>query len=261
MPEFPEIEAYRHIATPLVGERIDSIDLRDDRLLRRGDEAAEVYGVLGGSVIEAVRAHGKVLLFDLDVGRSFALTFGLRGWLSVDGRVSNPSGRTRPRTPKPEHVRLAMEVGGHEMELEDLLRMATLELDFDESRLGPHVGSMTKDEFRNALGDSTTAIKTRLMDQRRIAGIGNLIADEMLYQAKLDPRRAVDELGDDEVDRLWEAVRRTRDRVVDKGGSHRGVMIDSGARTKGALCPRCDAEIARVQVGGRTTFFCPEHQR
>lgn len=260
MPEFPEIEAYRRIATPLIGERIDGIDLRDERLLRRGDEAAEVYGVLGGATIEDVRAHGKVLLFDLDVGRSFALTFGLRGWLSVDGRVSNPSGTTRTREPKPEHVRLSMDIGGHRMELEDLLRLATLELDFDETRLGPHVVTMTKDDFRDVVGGSRAVLKSLLMNQRRIAGVGNLIADEVFYQAGIDPRRTADDLSDEEFDDLWAALRTTRDRVLHKGGSHRGVLIDSGSREKGESCPRCGVELERVAVGGRTTYFCPEHQ-
>lgn len=260
MPEFPEIEAYRQIASPLIGERIDALDIRDDRLLRRGDEAAEVYGVLGGAHIGDVRAIGKVLLFDLDVDRSFALTFGLRGWLSVDGRVSNPSGVTRSREPKPEHVRLCMEIGGHRVELEDQLRLASLELDFDESKLGPHVGSMTKDEFRDVVGSSSAVLKSLLMNQRRIAGIGNLIADEIFYQAGIDPRRSADELDGDEFDALWRAVRTTRERVIEKGGSHRGVLIDSGSRERGEDCPRCDVAIERVKVGGRTTYFCPQHQ-
>ena len=265
MPEFPEIEAYRQIATPLVGERISGIDIADPRLLRRGDDAAEVHGLLGGATIDAVRAIGKVLLFDLAAadgdGRSFALTFGLRGWLSVDGRVANPSGTTRARTPKTEHVRLSMEIGDHLMELEDLLRLATLELDFDESRLGPHVGTMTKADFRDIICGSRAVLKPLLMDQKRIAGVGNLIADEVFYQAGIDPRRRADHLSTEEFDALWTGLRRTRDRVIDKGGSHQGVLIQEGARAKGARCPRCGVEVRRVQVGGRTTYFCPEHQR
>ena len=260
MPEFPEIEAYRQISQQLIGETIDGIEINDDRLLRRGDEAAEIYGVLGGATIDDVRAHGKVLMYDLDVGRSFALTFGLRGWLSVDGRVSNPSGATRERTPKPEHVRLAMDVSGKRLELEDLLRMATIELDYDESKLGPHVASMSKDEFRDVVQNSSAVIKSLLMNQNRIAGVGNLIADEIFYQAKIDPRRSADDLSDDEFDDLWDAVRATRTRVIEKGGSHRGVLIDSGAREKGEDCPRCGVEIRRVKVGGRTTYYCPNHQ-
>lgn len=265
MPEFPEIEAYRRIATPLIGQRIDGIALRDQRLLRRGDDAAEVDGVLGGATIGDVRAIGKVLLFDLAAvdgdDRSFALTFGLRGWLSVDGRVANPSGKTRARTPKPQHVRLSMDIGGHTLELEDLLRLATFELDFDESRLGPHVGTLTKAEFRDIVGHSSAVLKSLLMDQKRIAGIGNLIADEIFYQGGIDPRRHADDLSTDEFDALWVGLRRARDRVLAKGGSHQGVMIQDGAREKGAHCPRCGVEVRRVQVGGRTTYFCPQHQR
>ena len=80
-------------------------------------------------------------------------------------------------------------------------------------------------------------------------------------QGKLDPRRTASELTSDELDNLWIGLRRTRARVVERNGSHQGVLIQSGARERGEHCPRCDVEITRVKVGGRTTYFCPAHQR
>ncbi len=115
MPEFVEVEAYANTVRPLIGGTITGIDLRDERLLRRAEEgfdaeAAHVYGVMGGAEIVDVRRIGKLLLIDVsrrphDVG----LTFGLRGWLMLDGRGRTRRRHRRDRTAKPEHVRLAID--------------------------------------------------------------------------------------------------------------------------------------------------------
>ena len=259
VPEFVEVEAYRRTVDPVVGERIDVIDVRDDRLLRR-TEASFLHGAVGGATIESTRRIGKVLLLDLSSGHTAALTFGLRGWLSLDGRVALASGGWRDRAPRPQHVRLSLGVGGRHLELEDQLRMATFEVDIDESHLGVDVLALTKGQFAELMGRTTRAVKTALMDQTRIAGIGNLIADEILYQGGVDPRRTASEISDSDLDDLWMGLRRTRRRLLERNGSHQGVLIQSGARERGGTCPRCDVEIRRVQVGGRTTYFCPRHQ-
>ena len=260
MPEFVEVEAYRRTVEPLVGERIDGIDVADDRILRRA-EPSFVYGVLGAATIERARRIGKVLLLDESAGHTVSLTFGLRGRLSLDGRVARSSGGWRDQPAREEHVRLRLDVGGRLLELEDQLRMATVEIDIDEERLGVDVMELDKAQLAELLGRSARAVKTLLMDQRRIAGIGNLIADEILYQGGIDPRRPCDDLDDDDIDALWAGLRRTRRRVLDRDGSHQGVLIQSGARERGEHCPRCGVEICRMQVGGRTTYFCPNHQR
>ena len=267
MPEFVEVEAYANTARPLIGGTITGIDLRDERLLRRAEEgfeaeSAHVHGVLGGAEIEGVRRLGKLLLIELSGDHVMGLTFGLRGWLQLDGEIARPDGSRRERSAREEHVRLVIEVDGeHELVLEDLLRLATLELDVDEGRLGVDVLDLGKGAFRELLASSQATIKGLLMDQRRIAGIGNLIADEILFQGKVDPRRTASDIRGDDLDDLWTGLRRTRERVLERGGSHQGVMIQSGARERGARCPRCDVEVERVKVGGRTSYLCPGHQR
>jgi formamidopyrimidine-DNA glycosylase len=193
-------------------------------------------------------------------GHTAALTVGLRGWLTVDGRLARVRGGWRERPPQDRHVRLRLRVGDRRLELEDLLRMATLAVDIDESHLGVDVLELTTTQLQAVTGRTSQAIKTVLMDQRRIAGIGNLIADEILYQAGLDPRRRANELDVDDVATLWTAIRRTRQRVLERNGSHQGVLIQSGSRERGERCPRCGVEVQRIQVGGRTTYFCPQHQ-
>lgn len=261
MPEFVEAEAYRRTIEPVVGGRIHRVDVRDPRLLRRGDEPAFVHGVLDGATIEAVRRIGKLVLVDLAAGHTAALAFGLRGRLLLDGRTARATGdewRTRPA--KPDHVRLVLDVDGRTIELEDQLRLATLRIDVDEDELGDDVLALDKTRLRSVLGASSSPIKSLLMNQRRIAGIGNLIADEMLYQGRIDPRRPANEIDGPDLDDLWAAIRRTRERVLARDGSHQGVLIQQGARERGEDCPRCGVEIRRMQVGGRTTCFCPVHQ-
>lgn len=261
VPEFVEVEAYRRTAEPLVGATVAAVEVCDDRLLRLGTSRAEIDAVSQAERIEAVRRTGKVLFIDLSSGHSLAVTFGLRGRLVLDGRIATADGRWRSARVRGDHVRLRAVADGRDLLLQDQLRLATIMVDMDEDRLGPDVLAITKRQFRDALGRSAAVLKSRLMDQRVVAGIGNLIADEIFYQSGVDPRRASNTLDADEFDRLWSAVRRTRRLVLDKGGSHHGDFIQLGARERGRLCPRCGVEVWRKTVGGRTTFFCPEHQR
>lgn len=262
MPEFVEAEAFRRTLDPVVGDRIDSIEVPDERMLRRDEHRPDfVRAALEGATIDATRRIGKAVLVDVSSGHTAALAFGLRGRLLLDGRTSNASGRWHERPARPDHVRFRMTLGDHVVELEDQLRLATIEIDVDESKFGTDVMALDKREFRALLGRSDAAVKTVLMDQRRIAGIGNLIADEILYQGGTDPRRAASDIRGDDLDRLWLGLRRARERVLERNGSHHGVLIQSGARERGEMCPRCGVEIGRVQVGGRTSYFCPSHQR
>jgi formamidopyrimidine-DNA glycosylase len=92
-----------------------------------------------------------------------------------------------------------------------------------------------------------------------VAGVGNLLADEILWRARLDPRRPAGKLSIEELDRLRREVRAATRSAIRRGGAHTGDMI--AERRPGGHCPRCGAEMARATVGGRTTFWCPVEQR
>ena len=97
------------------------------------------------------------------------------------------------------------------------------------------------------------------MDQQRIAGLGNLLTDEALFRAGIDPARPAMSLDGDEIDRLHRAIRTTLRTLQRRGGSHTGDHMP--ARFPGGICPRDGAVLVRRTVGGRTTFSCPLHQR
>lgn len=262
MPEFVEAEAYRRTLDCVLGTVVESVQIPDPRTLRRSELSADaVREAVEGAAIEDTRRIGKVVVVDLSSGHTLAMAFGLRGRLLIDGGTSDTAGRWRARAGRADHVRFRMMFCDHEVELVDQLRLATVEIDIDECRFGTDVMALDKREFRELLGRSDAAVKSLLMDQRRIAGIGNLIADEILYQGGVEPRRPASTIVGTDLERLWTALRRTRLRVLERSGSHHGVLIASGARDRGEYCPRCDVEMSRVQVGGRTSYFCRSHQR
>ena len=103
------------------------------------------------------------------------------------------------------------------------------------------------------------AVKARLMDQHRLAGVGNLIADEVLWRASLAPDRRSGSLTPAEHRRLHRHLRRTLDDLIGRGGSHLGDLMSRAGRP-GGRCPRDDAQLMRSTVGGRTSWWCPRHQ-
>ena len=96
------------------------------------------------------------------------------------------------------------------------------------------------------------------MDPSVIAGVGNLLADEALWKAGIDPRRPAGELSLEELDRLRNAIRAATRSAIRKGGVHTGALIP--ARRRDGLCPRCGTPLARTTIGGRTTYWCPAEQ-
>jgi formamidopyrimidine-DNA glycosylase len=132
-------------------------------------------------------------------------------------------------------------------------------LDPDESKLGVDVFEARPADVRRALAGSTVALKARLLDQHRIAGIGNLLADEALWRAGLDPGRASASLSAAELRRLHRHLRATVEELTWRGGSHTGDSF--AARRPGGRCPRDGRAMQRATIGGRTTWWCPHHQR
>jgi formamidopyrimidine-DNA glycosylase len=125
--------------------------------------------------------------------------------------------------------------------------------------LGPDAREVTLAEFRARVPRGTAPVKARLLDQEVIAGVGNLLADQALWLAKIKPSRPVDELSRPAVDRLYQGVHEAVEAAVAGGGVHTLSVVP--ARVAGATCPRCGAKMLRGEVGGRTTWWCTKEQR
>jgi formamidopyrimidine-DNA glycosylase len=149
--------------------------------------------------------------------------------------------------------------GGGRLRINDPRRLGGVELDPVESRLGPDAFTLRRADLRRAL-HSRAPVKAVLLDQHRIAGLGNLLADECCWRAGIDPARIANELSEAEIGRLHRAIRSALPAMLETGGSHSG-RLDVALRVRGTVCPRDGTPLLRRTIGGRTTYSCPVHQR
>lgn len=147
---------------------------------------------------------------------------------------------------------------GGSLRLFDKRRLGRVRLDPDVQVLGPDAQLVTAVDFAGRIGRSAAPVKARLLDQHVIAGVGNLLADETLWQARISPVRPGQSLSDGELRRLRTALRKATRTAIQKGGVHTGTVIEY--RGAGRHCPRCGTEMIKGTVGGRTTWWCPEEQ-
>ena len=270
MPELPEVEAYRRLAeATAVGRRITAVHAPDAWFLKGGLTAGEVEGALKGARLLAARRRGKLLLLDTDRGHVLGLRFGMTGRLMVDGvagssRLLYTSSRDEPAWDR-FTLHLASGAGGLDLasgagrlRVNDPRRLGGVVLDPDEDRLGPDALGVSAAGMAAALTGSTAPLKARLLDQARLAGMGNLMADEVLWRARLSPLRPAGSLGPAEARRLHRELARTVDLLIERGGSHLGDLTPH--RLPGGVCPKDGTPLQRSTVGGRTTWWCPRHQ-
>jgi formamidopyrimidine-DNA glycosylase len=258
MPELLEIETYRWAAEPVVGRRVGTVHAPDDWYAKGDTTTDELRAVLPGRTIIGTRRIGKLLLLDTD-GPTLGLRFGMTGRLLVDGGASIDQLEYSSDRNDPAWDRFGLVFGGgRDLVIRDPRRLGGVELDPDESRLGPDAMTVTLKPFRKILASSSAPVKARLMDQAKLAGMGNLLTDDALWRAGIDPTRSADSLSDAEAQRLHRSMRRTLRVLGERGGSHTGDM--QPARVRGGSCPKCGEELRRDEVGGRTTYWCPRHQ-
>lgn len=248
MPELPEAERARQQIEAVLGREITAVDDGDSYVCRPHARGEIAQGLVGRRLTAAHR-RGKFMWVETDTGPELGLHLGMAGRLVVD-EEPDPRGWDR----------FAIEFAdGGRLALRDKRRLGRAVLQPDFSHVGPDAGEVSRAEFRRRIGTGTAPLKARLLDQRAIAGVGNLLADEILWRARLDPRRPAGGLSNEELDRVRREVRAATRSAIRRGGAHTGDVIAS--RRRGALCPRCGAEMQRGTVGGRTTFWCPVEQR
>ena len=258
MPELIEVEQYRRALEPVLGRRITGVHAPDPWFLKGGADAATVAAALVDERIEGLRRRGKLLLVDTS-GPTLGLRFGMTGLVEVDGARPVDELLYASARRDPAWVRFALRLDPGEVAVVDPRRLGGVALDPDESRLGPDAAAITGAQLRAALAGSGAPLQARLLDQARVAGVGNLIADEVLWRASLDPTRAAGSLDEPARRRLQRHLRATIDDLLARGGSHQGRLM--AARRPGGCCPRDGAPLRRSTVGGRTTWWCPAHQR
>ncbi|MCB1397815.1 MAG: bifunctional DNA-formamidopyrimidine glycosylase/DNA-(apurinic or apyrimidinic site) lyase [Rhodobacteraceae bacterium] len=287
MPELPEVETVRRGLTPAMeGRRIERAEIRREGL--RWPFPPRLAERLTGARVIRLRRRSKYILADLDSGETLLIHLGMSGRMTVSGlQAAYVPGRFHHDHPAPEkhdHVVLHME-GGARVTFNDPRRFGALDLVATEGAEGhPLLAALGPEPLGNAFSADLLAarfkgrkgpIKALLLDQRIVAGLGNIYVCEALHRAGIHPERAGGRVGTSRLERLAAEIRAVLTEAIEAGGSslrdyrqadgelgyfqHNFRVYDR----EGAPCPTpgCDGTIRRIVQGGRSTYYCPRCQR
>jgi formamidopyrimidine-DNA glycosylase len=256
VPEGLEAEIFRTALAVTAGRTVTAAEV-DERIAPPGFVDAVV-----GSRIESVRRIGKVVLLDTD-GPTIGLHFGMTGRVIVDGRAPIEHLVYASARDDAAWDRLVLHAD-HEpvpaVRFNDPRRLGRVSLDVDLGDLGIDFTAVTAARLGRALAGRRGPIKSLLLDQAVVAGLGNMCADEVLWTAGIAPHRPAPSLRDQDIAALATAIRRRLPVMLRRGGSHRGVLTPE-VRASCPPCARDGTGLRRSTIGGRTAVWCPAHQR
>lgn len=258
MPELLEIEMYKRGATSLVGRTVSSLDTPDDWYIKNIDPAA-LTAQLVGARIESLGRVGKLMMLETSQG-TVGLRFGMTGRLVIDeapiiAELEYSSSRLDPAWNR----FVAHFDDGGSVAMNDPRRLGGVELDPDLSKLGPDAWTLDQEALSAIFERYKVASKALLLNQKRIAGLGNLLVDELLWRSAVAPKRPANEVSRPAVHRIAAELVPMLDELYDRGGSNCGDLF--AERAAQGRCPRDGAELAHATIGGRSTWWCPTHQR
>jgi formamidopyrimidine-DNA glycosylase len=268
VPELPEVETARAlIAARALDRPITGVD-DSDVYVTRPHFPGELSGALAGRRLTAARRRGKTMWLetsgagqDPGPGPELGIHLGMSGRILItapDGGTAE-GGDYDTRPPSLAWSRFALTFAdGSRLALIDPRRLGRVWLHPDLAALGPDAATVTPAQFRALVTAGTTAVKARLLDQSKIAGIGNLLADEILWQARVPPQAPAGSLTPAQVRRLYQALTRVLAAAMSGAGAHDGEVI--AERRAGGTCPRDGAPMAHGTVGGRSTWWCSREQ-
>lgn len=283
MPELPEVETVRRGLAPVMeGARIARADVNRPDL--RWPFPAGMSERLTGARIERLRRRSKYILADLDTGESLLIHLGMSGRMLISGAKLGAFAHDHPAPEKHDHVVLHMDSGARitfndprRFGAMDLLDTATADAHKLLSSIGPEPLGNSFDEsyLVQALKAKTSPIKTALLDQRIVAGLGNIYVCEVLYRAHISPLRKANKISKTSVEALVPIIRQVLGEAIEAGGSSlkdfRQADGDLGYfqhsfdvyGREGAPCrtPGCTSAINRTVQSARSSFYCPKCQR
>ena len=243
MPELPEVEILvRQLAPRLSGARIRSIEVRDPKI--------KLPRRIIGRKIKRVRRRGKYIIFDLSGNMHLLVHLRMTGWLEFT---------------EPKRWRVAIQAGKRKIYFEDGRRLGVMEmlttnqLEHALSALGPD--PLVRGGDLSRLAKTARPIKVALLDQRLVAGVGNIYASESLWRAQINPRRRANRLRAQELKALCRTIADSMRKAISYGPRIFEVQQFAVYGREGNPCRRCGAAIRRVVQAQRSTYFCPKCQR
>ncbi len=258
MPELPDVQVMKEVFDRCaLNSRIDDLEVVNAKVLRGVDEKKLKESLRGKTFVESVR-RGKYILAGLDTGQALVFHFGMTGYF-------------HQRNGEPDKYRCISFVFENKPSLEyvSIRLLGGVSLSgsvngfINEKKLGPDALSCTQQEFESRLSAGSGSVKSALMDQEKISGLGNIYADEILYQAHIHPLTPLSSLGEKQL----KSLHRTMHRVLDVAIRHHANPAEMPGgyllthRKKGEKCPRCDGEVKKINVSGRSSYYCESCQK
>jgi formamidopyrimidine-DNA glycosylase len=260
MPELPEVETFkRYLDATSLHQRIDEVDVCDTYILKETSSRALIR-TLKGRRFESSHRHGKHLFVRADGDIWLRLHFGMTGSLQY----------FKHEEQMPLHARVLFVFGNnYRLAFDDQRKFGEVELlkDIDEflrrRHLGPDALSIDLAQFKRILGKHRGAVKSILLNQKAIAGIGNIYADEILFRARMHPATDIARLDNKILMKLFRAMRYILEKAI-AAGADSNQMPKSWLlphREKGGRCPHCGRKLKSATIGGRTAWFCAHCQK
>jgi len=244
---------YRRAAESVVGRSVRSFQTNDAIVVRDGPQIQSLVG----SCVQEIGRHGKLMTIHLADG-SIDLHFGMAGRIIVDGRspidelVYGASSNDR-------WIRFGIEFDDGFLAITDPRRFARVAMSHKASTLGPDAFTEGLFELVQTRLPSKGSIKGVLLNQNVVAGLGNMLVDEILIRSAVDPRRDISSLSGPKIRKVFRTIDVVLPELLERGGSHMGDLA-ADLRVPGSRCPYDGHELARGTIAGRTTYWCPHHQ-
>lgn len=258
MPELPEVEFFRqYMDNTSLDQTIQGVEVRNSLILE-GTSAKQLSSKLMGKYFQSTQRHGKHLFARVARNLWMAFHFGMTGYFSY-----------LQQSEVPDHTRLLISFSNRNRLAYVCQRMLgrvslaqSMEQYIEKKNLGPDALHMDFESFKRQTQGRKGRVKYILMNQKIIAGIGNIYSDEILYQTGLHPWTSFNELDEKTVEMLFDNTKRVLTTVIDKKARLNKLpstyLIPH--RYKGGLCPTCGNYLKTLNFSGRTSYYCPQEQ-
>ncbi len=262
MPELPDVEVFRrYCQSTSLQQTITDVTVHSERILD-GITEGDLKKFLIGQTFQGTERHGKYLFLNVDGKGWMGLHFGMTGNLKY---YKNESGF-------PEHTRALYDFEGDyhlalimPRKLGSIFIVERIRDLVERKELGPDVfkEDFDKETFLDLISGRRGMVKSQLMNQNLMAGIGNVYSDEILFQVEIHPRRPLRELTDEEKEEIYQTMKDVLETTIDYQALPENFPPDylTPHRHEGGTCPRCGEEVERVKVAGRSSYFCPSCQK
>lgn len=260
MPELPDVEARkRYVDSTALHKKISSFELTAPQLLT-GTSPIALSSSITDRTLEETARHGKFLFIRLDSGKYLVLHFGMTGDLAYF--------KDEGDTPEYTCLQLDFTNGYHlaytaPRKLGQLGLTDSLQGFLEAKSLGPDALSISRGEFEKLFARGRGAVKSVFMNQKKIAGVGNIYADEILFQAGIHPKTDKKAVSSEEIVLLYDTMMDVLTTSIDKNAEvprlPEGYLLPH--RDEDDTCPRCGGPVKRIEVSGRGTYFCPKCQK